>query len=77
MNRDQQTIISILKDRDGVSTAEATTTLQDFEREARALATDPALDPWSALDSISEMGLTQLGLEPDYTEYLIHEMGQG
>jgi hypothetical protein len=74
MNKDRKAIIQILTARDGITVLEASETLIAFERDVRALARDVNLDPFSALDSISEMGIDQLGLEPDYTEYLIHEL---
>ena len=74
MNKDRKAIIQILTVRDGITVLEASETLLAFERDVRALARDANLDPFSALDSISEMGIDQLGLEPDYTEYLIHEL---
>lgn len=73
MKTEQEIIIETLVRRDGIDSAEAVELLEEFETEANALLVDLADEnPFQALEALTEITRDCLGLEPDYTEYLIY-----
>jgi len=77
MKADQKKIVEILIRRDGISKQEAEWILRDFETEAQAsleMGVSGFLGAMDVLESLTDIAREHLGLEPDYVEYLIHDL---
>ena len=70
----KQSIIQILINRDQLTAEEATERVEECEQAIREVIANCEESPWEALETIRDITRDELGLEPDYTEYLIMEV---